>query len=825
MRFLIITIFLLGLNLAALGEEYSEVCKKGDGSNNLSLFNCSKTETATSIKMLEKLSGDIGKSQCKYLDKKIDRGTLSDSDFMIFDKKRGVSMSLKCFCNEKLGQGLCKDKDSFNKKLAALSEPFEMKSWANFSIDLMESSIAGGKACVRSVEQAIKQNNCTDSLNAIQNKVKGMATSYGFKEETLKIMNSNNLEEYFEGISKYSAVKEGKVLEPQSSYPNGEISLDVGNFSKKIGLDSSESLLGLNSSEYESFLKKNDIYNHVEDFKKVLKSDEPESALTAKFKGGIEYFRFSSGTTGKELQKRMSLAMHPDLKWLFTGIINFSESDRKKVRSKFLNFAKIAKENEFSSLKDLRLIYEKKYGPNCESLITKAVQICKMDSSQNLAMAKELHKYDKFNDVKGSATEEEYKDRAEVKELEKELSCFNFPSDYVSKGNELFDLVGRTIDHKNTVRGVEIAIIESEVDTAIARVQGMEDVAKRIEKVKAEGKSPEEAERLDSRFRDYLSNLELPSGQRFSYSGGDIYQGINAYKNEVYKWADSEVENRLADIQGETESIVKSDLPPAVKKAKLERLMNEVQRLNDGDFLKEIFEQKQSIADQIARYEDEKENWEAQYAEEAKRDPKAVQAVAPPRSQTRIGGGGSSGVKSYKSVGSPGTVSAAPGTAASASESVAYIPPRPSVPYAQGSMLTRIVPKDEFKDNTVKASLLARHKGYPIAVLDEKALKVELYTPKDGTSYKLQETLTITEAEARGYVFPEDVKNLVEGYKKDKKKGRAPASFIEYEPTAKELVEKKKKLSKLQSMADVMERQGVPRRAMVVRLNQVLDNI
>ncbi len=826
MRFLVIMTLFLGLSLSAYGEEYSAVCKKEKSSENLSLFNCSKGESATSIKMLEKLSGEIGKRQCKFLNLRIKVGKIGESDFMVFDKDRGVSRSLKCFCKEKMGEGICSDEENFNNKINKLNDSFQMRAWANFSIDLIESSISGGNSCVNEVKKKVQSSNCVDKLDKVRLKTIPHASSYGFENETLEILKSTNLDNYFENISNYGKAQDGMVLESLSSYPNGKNSISVSSFKDNFKKKEKISLLDLNSSNYETLLKENDIYKYIKTFKEVLRSENPEATLTANFKGGLDFFSFKSGLVKDELAKRMSVAMHPDLKWLFTGIKSFSESDRKKVRKKFLNFSKIARENEFDSLKDLRLKYDREFGPKCDSLIAKAVQICEMDSSQNLAMAKSLIQSGKFDEVRGAADEENNSEERDVDNLEQELSCFQFPKDHVSKESELFDLVSRSIDLKNTVRGTEIPFIEAEVDTAIARVQGMEDVAKRIEKVKAEGKDPVEAERLDKRFREYLSNLELPSGQNFSYSGGDIYQGVNAYKNEVYNWADSEVESRLSDIQGETESIVNSDLSPAVKKAKLERLMNEVQRLNDGDFLKEIFEQKQSIADQIARYEDEKENWDAQYAEEAKRDPKAVQAVAPPRDQTRVSGGaGSRGSNSYKSVGSPGTVSAAPGTAAGADESVAYIPPRPSVPYAQGSMLTRIVPKDEFADNTVKASLLARHKGYPIAVLDEKALKVELYTPEDGTSYKLQETLTITEAEARGYVFPDDVKKLVEGYKKDKRKGRAPASFIEYEPEAKALKEKKKKLSKLQSMADVMERQGVPRRAMVVRLNQVLDNI
>jgi hypothetical protein len=466
-----------------------------------------------------------------------------------------------------------------------------------------------------------------------------------------------------------------------------------------------------------------------------------------------------------------------------------------------------------------------------------ASNICEMKGGQNLSIAKSLTLNGNFHDVLGFVTEDMSMEKnREITLVKEEISCFQLPSNFEYKTTLFSELVERNIDRKDgTDRGVNISEVESEVDSAINQVEGFERIAERIGKEKIEANNsegPEKSEKveaLEEDFKGFLSNLKLPNGRNFSYPEGmDPAQAVANYKSEVYKWADDAVEKRISDIQGETDRIVNSDLPPLAKKKKLKELLNEVERLNKGEFLEEIYREKKNIGEYIARYEDKKRDWESQYGAEARENPKAVQAVAPPREKTRsIGRGGSN---SYKNVAGNTSSYVGSGNDSAPSSSLAdnataYIPPAPSVPFAQGSLMTRIVPKDEFQNNTVKASLLAKHKGYPIAVLDEKSQQVELYTPKGGTSYKLQETLTISEAEARGYVFPEDVKKLVESYKKDKSKGRAPSSFDEYEPTKKELLEKKKKLEKLQSLSDVMERQGVPRRARVVRLNSLLDNL
>lgn len=826
----LLTALFMVFSISVFAEDYKSVCQGPTSSDeDLSVFNCSKKEDGNSLKMIQRLSGAIGKSQCKFLNMYLKKDKIQLNDFMIYDKKRGKSRPLNCYCKEQIGEGICEDESLFVKKQETLKSAFEIKAWGNFVKDLFEVSIRGGESCIGEVRNEIGKENCFARLDELHKKAIERAASLEYAKDDFEMMKkSPDVDQLLLNLKDFSDPKgEDLVFEPKSGYPNGDKSIHVGRFKDILKLESVKELFDLNSSQYEQKMEKLGQKHHLATFLEVLRSDNPEKGLRANFPGGIDFFSRSVKNDKSDLVKRMTLAMHPDLKWLFPGISVFTNADRERQKEKFLKFANLAKENPFVPLKELRLLYEEKEGSNCEEMRRKVNEICKMDSSQVLAMGKELLESGEIDRAKSIV-----EDDASYNELNKvteELSCFEFPIGYQVKDSEISKLVARSNDPKVMLdwSAEPISITEAKVDLAVAKVEGMEDVAKEIERIKTEGKNPAKGIAMELKFRDYLTKLELPDGNLFSYSGDDVYQGVAEYKKRVYEWADSAVERRLNQIQGETEAIVKGNDRPAIKKAKLERLMNEVQRLNNGEFLEEIFQQKQAIADQIARYEDEKRNWESQYGEEAKANPKAVQPVAPKRSQTRVPVNGGGGTKSYSGVTPIGgsLEASAPGTASSTDEAVAYIPPRPSLPYAQGSLLTRIVPKDEFQDNTVKASLLAKHKGYPIAVLDEKKLQVELYTPVEGTNYKLQETLSIDEAEARGYVFPEDVKALVDSYKTEKGKGRAPASFVEYEPTEEELAAKQKRLSQLASLADTMERQGVPRRARVVRLNNLLDSL
>ncbi|MFT6070086.1 MAG: hypothetical protein ACJAT2_002598 [Bacteriovoracaceae bacterium] len=834
MRFYLILISLCLFSSYSFGQEFEDVCTENEkGSARVSLFHCGQSEMPKSIKKLMGLNEVIGKKHCMQytMEAKKKNNRDSELELLIYDSKRKSSRSLKCYCQDKLGKGLCSNKDKFDKKLAKLTNPFRVKAWGNFLKELFEKSSHGGKICLKIVEESLNDSSCFENLEKLH---QSSILTLPFIGNDKKFLGSKGLKQLFHNLNKNLETEKGRVLEPVSSYFK---TMATNRFLKRHVDGKIESIMGLKSTLYERKIKELGLDIHLDDFRKVITSDSPEEALRQKFKGGIDFFQVAKDQSNEDLDPKIVLGSHPDLKWLFTGIDSFNDSDRKKQKGKFNKFSAIAKDNPFLSFKELRQKYEETEGPNCEELVQMASNICEMKGGQNLSIAKSLTLNGNFHDVLGFVTEDMSMEKnREITLVKEEISCFQLPSNFEYKTTLFSELVERNIDRKDgTDRGVNISEVESEVDSAINQVEGFERIAERIGKEKIEANNsegPEKSEKveaLEEDFKGFLSNLKLPNGRNFSYPEGmDPAQAVANYKSEVYKWADDAVEKRISDIQGETDRIVNSDLPPLAKKKKLKELLNEVERLNKGEFLEEIYREKKNIGEYIARYEDKKRDWESQYGAEARENPKAVQAVAPPREKTRsIGRGGSN---SYKNVAGNTSSYVGSGNDSAPSSSLAdnataYIPPAPSVPFAQGSLMTRIVPKDEFQNNTVKASLLAKHKGYPIAVLDEKSQQVELYTPKGGTSYKLQETLTISEAEARGYVFPEDVKKLVESYKKDKSKGRAPSSFDEYEPTKKELLEKKKKLEKLQSLSDVMERQGVPRRARVVRLNSLLDNL
>lgn len=809
----------------SFAEEFESVCFDSNKSRSrISLFHCGKNEIPNSIKKLMTLNEKIGKKHCRQYAMESRRNKKgSEYELLIFDQKRKTSRPLKCYCQDKLGKGLCESKEKFNQKLRQLNEPFQTKSWGVFLKDFFSQSARGGFSCIQKVEDSINDSECMEPLEKVHQRAKEKINLPGRDGKVLK---SRNLKDLFSNLKRQLKTEDGKSFEARSSYFKSR-SMDL--FLSQYADKKAENIMGLNSSRYEKKLKKEGLDKYLNSFSEVLRSPDPERSLRENFKGGIEFFESAEFDEDKDRDAKISVGSHPDLRWLFTGIDAFNSADRRRSLELFLNFSSIAKENPFLNFKELKLKYDEKYGQNCEELIKKSKLICKMDGSKNLSISKELIQSKEFEDVVGYSQKEKMEKQNKFSLIQDEISCFQFPEDYENEPSLFSDLVERTIDKKDMLsnRGVSIPAVQAKVESAINKVEGFEKIAERIGKGKVQGEELEKYEALEEDFKGFLGGLTLPDGRSFSYPEGmDPAQAVANYKSEVYRWADDAVEKRISDIQGETDRIVNSDLSPKEKKEKLQKLLGEVDRLNKGDFLEEIYKEKQNIGEYIARYEDKKRDWEAQYGDEAKASPEAVQAVAPPRSKTKSAG--KSGANSYKNIaGNAASFSdvSASAPVSSSGNSAAYIPAAPSVPFAQGSLMTRIVPKDEFQSNTVKASLLARHKGYPIAVLDEKSQKVELYTPKDGTSYKLQETLTISEAEARGYVFPEDVKRLVEGYKKDKLKGRAPASFVDYEPTKIELLEKKKKLEKLQSLSDVMERQGVPRRARVVRLNSILDNI
>lgn len=808
----------------SIAEEFESVCKdNGKTSSHVSLFHCGKNELPNSIKKLMKLNEGIGKKHCRQYAMESRRNKKKDSELelLIFDQKRKTSRPLKCYCQEKLGKGLCENEESFNKKMSHLSEPFQTKAWGVFLKDFFSQSVRGGESCVQKVEDSINDNGCLGSLDKVHKRAKSKLNLPGRDGEVLK---SKDLKGLFTNLKERLKTEEGKSIESRSGYFK---SRSVNLFLNKYADKKVENIMGLSTSLYEKKLKQEGLIKYIDTFGEVIRSPDPERALRENFKGGISFFE--SAEMDDNPDAKISVGSHPDLRWLFTGIESFNSTDRRYRRDVFLKFSSIAKENPFLNFKELKSKYDEKYGPVCDELVKKIDLICKMDGSKNLSISKEIIQNKEFEKIVGYSQAETSNNYNQLASIREEISCFQFPENYENEPSLFSDLVERTIDKKDMLgaRGVSIPAVQAKVESAINKVEGFEKIAERIGKGKVQGEELEKYEALEEDFKGFLGGLTLPDGRSFSYPEGmDPAQAVANYKSEVYRWADDAVEKRISDIQGETDRIVNSDLSPKEKKEKLQKLLGEVDRLNKGDFLEEIYKEKQNIGEYIARYEDKKRDWEAQYGDEAKASPEAVQAVAPPRSKTKSAG--KSGANSYKNIaGNAASFSdvSASAPVSSSGNSAAYIPAAPSVPFAQGSLMTRIVPKDEFQSNTVKASLLARHKGYPIAVLDEKSQKVELYTPKDGTSYKLQETLTISEAEARGYVFPEDVKRLVEGYKKDKLKGRAPASFVDYEPTKIELLEKKKKLEKLQSLSDVMERQGVPRRARVVRLNSILDNI
>lgn len=821
---LVLFTFLAMINsLSVSAETYESVCRKTNQEDtNLSLYNCTKEETNTSLRLLTRFSSELGKKQCSHLEMSLRQGRISETDFMVFDNDRKVARSLSCYCQEKMGKGICSDKEKFKQKIEMLNEPFKVKAWGTFLKDMFKKSARGGNGCSEVVLKEIGSNEgCVDELDLIHTKSRKHADSLGFIGKSKEIFSSDSTKQLFSKLKNVSKNKENFVFEPVSQYFSNENS---SSFVKEYLKNDSNLLFGLKTNDYEKKLKELKLDNHIDEFTKLLRSNDFEESLRQNYKGGIDFFKLTNENESVDIARRITLASHPDLNWLFPGIKEFSNSDRKEQTRKLRNFSKIAKDNEFSTLRELRLKYEKEFGSSCEMLKKQAVEICKMTSSQNLAIAKELSESNKIGDVIGIVNEAN-NDFKELEKLIDEVNCYQFPRGYQAEDSNVFNLVSRSLDPKDSFpRGVQSAKIESEVETAINQVEGLESIAERIEQAKISGDEPEKVEQLETRFSNYLKKLEMPNGNYFNYpAGSDAAKAVASYKEEVYDWADKAIDNRISSIQSESDEIINSNLPAAEKKRKLERLLDEVHRLNNGDFLEEIHQEKRKISEYIKDYEDKKNKWEKEYGEEAKKNPEAVKAVAPSRKSSST----TSGSANNRRAGVMNAGSGAVASAASSSSggSSAYIPAKPSVPFAQGSMLTRIIPKDEFKNKTVKANLLAKHKGFPIAVLDEKALKVELYTPEEGTSYKLQETLTISEAEARGYVFPEDIKKLVASYQKDKKKGRAPASFIEYEPTEKELANKKKKLEKLQSLSDVMERQGVSRRARVVRLNSILDNI
>lgn len=808
---LLIFSLLLQGNLS-FAEDFGQMCQAEEKKvGRISLFNCGGKTLPSSITKLVEFSGSLGKSQCKKYVRSLKKKANKEEDIMVFDKDKKTVRSLKCLCQEKLKKGLCKDSASFKEKLSYLNRPYQIKAWGIFTQDLFEKSVRGGEACIQKLSKTAQMSGCLEVLDNLQKDSRNF--TFGMAQKSSLIVKADNFKELLGSLKRDIKIDKGMVRSSKSGYSKTN---DRDEFFKDNKLNEN-TFLNLSTSRYEKVLKENNLSMHLEKFKKTLTSKDPEKSLRENYKGGVNYFSLNQGLTGEALKKRVALASHPDLKWLFSGITNFSLEDRKRTQKKFLNYAALAKENEFASFKELRLLYEKKHGADCSALTKKMLQICKMDDSQNISITKELmagENVEAFTEfISEAATVDAYK----LRSIFSEIKCFQFPKEFEPVESESAKLISRSIDPKEFLDRGGVVEIEAKLDSAIDKVTGLESIAERIAEAKIRGDDPVKVEALESRFSDYLEKIELPDGALFNFPAGiDSASAVAAYKGQVYNWANKAIERRVSDIQSESGRIVSSNLSPTQKKVALERLLDEIKQLNDGDFLEEIYQEKRKISDYIQNYEDQKADWIKQYGEEAKINPKAVRSVT---------------ARSFKSAEnsaagrSNGHATSVPSSsvrAANINKTQSYIPAPPSLPFAQGSLLTRIIPKEEFQDTTVKANLLAKHKAFPIAVLDEKKQMVELYSP-DGTSYKLQETLTITEAEAKGYVFPEDIKKLVAEYNKDKSKGRAPASFMDYGPKDKKLQASKKKLKRLQALADIMEKQGVPRHSRVVKLNQILD--